>query len=115
MVDPDRSISLVHFGTLSLCYKWILFFFKLHRLHKCPDISQPGDPMQTSHHALDGVELRGTRSFSALRSLLPADLLVVFQHPHHLVMSELHGVIDWQVPPPAQRGGEVMKTREISR
>lgn len=56
-----------------------------------------------SHHALDGVQLRGALSLLVLCFLLPAALLVVFQHLHYLVMSELHGVIDWQVLPPAQQ------------
>ncbi|KAG7226694.1 hypothetical protein INR49_014042 [Caranx melampygus] len=47
-----------------------------------------------SHHAFDGVQLRGALRLSVLRLLLPEDLLVPFQHRHHLVMSKLFGIID---------------------
>ncbi|TNN78667.1 Elastase-1 [Liparis tanakae] len=45
----------------------------------------------------------GTLGLRVLCFLLPVDLLVVFQHLHHLFMSELHGVVDWEVAPPAQQ------------
>ena len=51
--------------------------------------------LNTSHHALDGVQLRGMLSVSVRCFLLPAGLLVVLQHLHHLLMSKLHGVINW--------------------
>lgn len=76
-------------------------------MDKRPDVSQSGD-FHTSHHALDGVQLRGMLGDGMLLLLLPVDLLVVLQHLHHLLVSELHGVIDRQVPPSAQTGGKVM-------
>ena len=57
----------------------------------------------TSNHAIDGVQLRGMLGLSVLCFLLAADLLVIFQHLHHVIVSELCGIIDWEVPPPAQR------------
>ncbi len=76
---------------------------KFDRLHRRHDMLQFGNSWTKSQHAIDGIQVRGMLGLSLLCFLLPADLLVVLQHLHYLVMSELHCIIDWQVTPPAHK------------
>lgn len=101
---------------LALIFCAINWSFVFRNFTDCTNAPTPTQVLRgTSHHAIDGVQLRGMLGLSVLCFLLAADLLVIFQHLHYIIVSELCGIIDWEVPPPAQRWGMVKRKREGSR